>query len=93
MQFFLGSPSSEDFDLTLLVCLLRNLSNIKIKDDLPYIYSDIDGAALTTIKHYRNRLMHSDAGILADLEFNEWWDKTSQVRIVSVCILSLDIIY
>ncbi|VDI39011.1 Hypothetical predicted protein [Mytilus galloprovincialis] len=76
-----GTPSSETFDLTLMICLIRNLTKIQIEDELPFMGNDVVGAALTTIKYYRNKIMHSSDGILKDVLFNKWWDETSQAII------------
>ncbi|CAG2206990.1 unnamed protein product [Mytilus edulis] len=76
-----GTPSSETFDLTLMICLIRNLTKIQIEDELPYMGNDVVGAALTTIKYYRNKIMHSSDGILKDVLFNKWWDETSKAII------------
>jgi hypothetical protein len=35
MVLFSGKPSSKDFDVTLMICLLRNLIPIDIMDRLP----------------------------------------------------------
>ncbi|VDI02300.1 Hypothetical predicted protein [Mytilus galloprovincialis] len=76
-----GTPSSETFDLTLMICLIRNLTNIQIEDALPFTGNDVVGADLTTIKYYRNKIMHSSDGILKDVMFNKWWDETSKAII------------
>ncbi|CAC5389372.1 unnamed protein product [Mytilus coruscus] len=52
-----GTPSSETFDLTLMICLIRNLTKIQIEDELPFMGNDVVGADLTTIKYYRNKIM------------------------------------
>ncbi|VDI80342.1 Hypothetical predicted protein [Mytilus galloprovincialis] len=64
-----------------MICLIRNLTKIQIQDELPFIGNDVVGAALTTIKYYRNKIMHSSDGILKDALFNKWWDETSKALI------------
>lgn len=64
-----------------MICLIRNLTNIQIEDALPFTGNDVVGADLTTIKYYRNKIMHSSDGILKDVMFNKWWDETSKVSI------------
>ncbi|CAG2207990.1 unnamed protein product [Mytilus edulis] len=58
-----GTPSSKTFDLTLMICLIRNLTNIEIGDAIPFSGNKTDGADLTRIKYYRNKIMHSIDGI------------------------------
>ncbi|VDH90318.1 Hypothetical predicted protein [Mytilus galloprovincialis] len=77
----LGTPTSETFDLTLMICLIRNLTKIRIEDELPFSGNDVVGADLTTIKFYRNKIMHSNDGLLKDVLFNKWWDETSKAII------------
>ncbi|CAC5389376.1 unnamed protein product [Mytilus coruscus] len=77
----IGTPSSETFDLTLMICLIKNLTKIQIEDELPFRGNDNVGAHLTTIKYYRNKIIHSSNRILIDLTFNKWWDETSKAII------------
>ncbi|XP_063397031.1 uncharacterized protein LOC134681362 [Mytilus trossulus] len=72
-----GAASSLSFDLTLMICLLRNLANIKVADKLPCDTDESIEADLTRIKCYRNRIAHSDYKILSEEEFNIQWDAIS----------------
>ncbi|CAG2187779.1 ANK [Mytilus edulis] len=74
-----GKPISETFDLTLMICLIKNLTIIPVGDILPLKGDKSDGAHLTRLKLYRNKIMHSDCGTLSDIDFNEWWDEISHV--------------
>ncbi|CAC5390468.1 unnamed protein product [Mytilus coruscus] len=70
-------PDSSHFDLTLMVCLLRNLTKITIQDKLPQPSDLSEGAAVSRIKYYRNQIAHSDSGALSDLEFSKTFDEVS----------------
>jgi hypothetical protein len=55
MVLFSGEqPSSKDFDITLMICLLRNLIPIDIMDRLPSATDTSLKADLSRIKFYRN---------------------------------------
>jgi hypothetical protein len=57
---FSGEPSSKDFDITLMICLLRNLiPHITIMDRLPSATDTSLGADLSRIKYYRNIIGNS----------------------------------
>lgn len=79
----LGNTSSETFDLTLMICLIKNLAAIPVGDILPFKGNKCDGADLTRLKYYRNKIMHSDCGTLSVLDFNDWWDEISEVSTIS----------
>lgn len=67
---------SEDFDITLMVCLLRNIADLKIGDVLPFEHrlEKIDDIA--RIKFYRNRIMHAleQSNCLLDSEYTQLWE-------------------
>ncbi|CAC5358030.1 unnamed protein product [Mytilus coruscus] len=65
-----SDPKSNDFDLTLMVCLLRNLTTITIQDQLPQPSDLSEGAAVSRIKFYRNQIAHSDSGAMSDADFS-----------------------
>ncbi|VDI12162.1 Hypothetical predicted protein, partial [Mytilus galloprovincialis] len=71
-------PKSNDFDLTLMVCLLRNLSTITIQDQLPQPADMSEGAAVSRIKFYRNQIAHSDSGAMSDADFNTTFPAVSK---------------
>ncbi|XP_063397028.1 uncharacterized protein LOC134681361 isoform X1 [Mytilus trossulus] len=73
-----GAASSLSFDLTLMICLLRNLANIKVADILPCDTDESIEADLTRIKYYRNKIAHSDHKILSEEDFNIQWDAISK---------------
>ncbi|CAC5358038.1 ANK [Mytilus coruscus] len=65
-----SDPKSIDFDLTLIVCLLRYLTKITIQDQLPQPSDLTEEAAVSRIKFYRNQIAHSDSGAMSDSDFN-----------------------
>ncbi|XP_071145000.1 serine/threonine-protein phosphatase 6 regulatory ankyrin repeat subunit B-like [Mytilus edulis] len=65
-----SDPKSNNFDLTLMVCLLRNLTTITIQDHIPRPSDMSEGAAVSRIKFYRNQIAHSDSGTMSDADFN-----------------------
>ncbi|XP_052074473.1 uncharacterized protein LOC127712207 isoform X4 [Mytilus californianus] len=73
-----GAASSLTFDLTLMICLLRNLANIKVEDKLPADSDDNIEADLTRIKYYRNKIAHSDHKTMTEEEFNIQWEAISK---------------
>ncbi|CAC5383064.1 unnamed protein product [Mytilus coruscus] len=70
-------PDSSNFDLTLMVCLLRNLTKITIQDMLPQLSDLSKGAAVSRIKFYRNQIAHFDSGAMSDSEFSKTFDEVS----------------
>ena len=70
-------PSSKDFDVTLMICLLRNLIPIDIMDNrLPLATDTSLGADLSRIKFYRNIIVHCDS--VADTDFESYWKDVTQ---------------
>lgn len=78
-NFFIGTPVSSTFDITLMICLIRNLTSVQISDTLPLPVDTTLGADLSRIKYYRNQIAHCDDGILDDLPFHTYWDDICQV--------------
>ena len=74
--YFLGStPTSSQFDITLMISLFRHLSTITPLsgdfDTLPPPSDETLGADLARIKYYRNNIAHclEDNRKMSDLEF------------------------
>lgn len=63
-----------------MVCLLRNMTNITIQDQLPQSSDMTDGAAISRIKFYRNQIAHSDSGVMSEAEFSTTFEEVSKVR-------------
>ncbi|XP_052079021.1 uncharacterized protein LOC127717166 [Mytilus californianus] len=79
------SVTSCNFDLTLMICLLRNISGIAAPvrgfDVLPSSSDISPGADLARIKHYRNLSAHSGDGKLSNQMFNDAWKDVSEASI------------
>ncbi|XP_062610995.1 uncharacterized protein LOC134272844 [Saccostrea cucullata] len=76
--FGVPNPLSRDFDATLLICLLRNMSPSTQAprngfDNLPNQQEVSDGADIARIKFYRNRVAHSTDARMNTSEFNASW--------------------
>ncbi|CAC5371904.1 unnamed protein product [Mytilus coruscus] len=69
---------SSDFDLTLMILLIRNLTPIQISDILPVPNDTSQGADISRIKYYRNELAHCN-GKISDIEFEQQWVEICQV--------------
>ncbi|XP_048578880.1 NLR family CARD domain-containing protein 3 [Nematostella vectensis] len=78
-----GSPSLQDFDITLLFVLLRSICPSLSPpatgwDTLPNTTDSSLEANLVRIKFYRNELYgHVDAAAFDDAEFEDYWKKIS----------------
>lgn len=76
----LGDPSSFDFDLTLLICLLRHLEQkVPISDTLPFATDTSIAASLSRLKYYRNQVAHNQTLTLSCTEFEIWWNDITNV--------------
>ncbi|CAC5414177.1 unnamed protein product [Mytilus coruscus] len=69
--------SSKDFDLTMMICLLRNLGGLATPingwDRLPQPNEILPGADLATLKWYRNQLAHTTVSSMDNNEFTLKW--------------------
>ncbi|CAG2235506.1 unnamed protein product [Mytilus edulis] len=76
-----GVPDSTTFDVTLMICLIRNLTSIIQPingfDRLPLPVETTPGADLARIKWYRNILAHHDSNKIATADFNTAWSNIS----------------
>ena len=80
MVLFSGEPSSKDFDITLMICLLRNLIPIDIMDRLPSATDTTVRADLSRIKYYRNIIVHEcDDALVNDTDFESYWKDVTPV--------------
>ena len=79
MILFSGEPSSKDFDITLMICLLRNLIPFAIIDRLPPATDTSLRADLSRIKFYRNIIVHCDSALVADTDFESYWKDVTPV--------------
>ncbi|XP_063405914.1 uncharacterized protein LOC134689874 [Mytilus trossulus] len=72
-----NTTSSKDFDLTMMICLLRNIGGVSTPsngwDQLPHPYDMSPGANLSTLKWYRNQLAHTTVTFMDNNEFTHKW--------------------
>ncbi|XP_063407051.1 uncharacterized protein LOC134690859 [Mytilus trossulus] len=66
--------SSDMFDLSLMVCLLRNFTDLDIQDSLPIGTIHTDAADISRIKFYRNSIVHHDSSKIDENEFSKVWN-------------------
>lgn len=75
--FSFTATSSKDFDISLMVCLLRNLGGLLTPsngwDHLPHPNDMLPGAHLATLKWYRNQLAHATVTSMDTHEFTDKW--------------------
>ncbi|KAH3747899.1 uncharacterized protein LOC127847976 [Dreissena polymorpha] len=73
------NPKSENFDITLLACLLRNICNLNPKDKVwnekenSSIKGNSDQANVQRILNLRNLMSHKPLALLEQHEFDEHW--------------------
>ena len=80
MVLFTGEqPSSKDFDIILMICLLRNLIPIYIMDRLPSATDTSLAADLSRIKYYRNIIVLCNSALVADTDFESYWNDVTPV--------------
>ncbi|XP_063396977.1 uncharacterized protein LOC134681326 [Mytilus trossulus] len=76
-----GVPVSTTFDVTLMICLIRNLTSVTQPingfDSLPLPGETTPGPDLARIKWYRNILAHHDSNKMATGDFNTAWSNIS----------------
>ncbi|XP_071136253.1 uncharacterized protein [Mytilus edulis] len=72
-----GVPNSKIFDVTLMICLIRNLTTVNLPingfDSLPLPRETTPGPDLARIKWYRNILAHHDSNTMPTGDFNTAW--------------------
>ncbi|CAC5380385.1 unnamed protein product [Mytilus coruscus] len=76
---------SKDFDLTMIICLLRNIGGLPTPsngwDQLPHPNDMLPGADLATLKWYRNQLAHTTVTYLDNNEFTDKWNRVEKALI------------
>ncbi|XP_063407048.1 ankyrin-1-like [Mytilus trossulus] len=65
--------SSDMFDVSLMACLLRNLTDLQIQDSLPFETIQTVAADISRIKFYRNFIVHSESGKVNENKFPVIW--------------------
>ncbi|VDI35601.1 Hypothetical predicted protein, partial [Mytilus galloprovincialis] len=73
-----GTVSSENFDCSLMICLLRNLADITIDDIHPNPNNKTDGGNLSRLKYFRNQYAHPTDCTMADEIFEVKWKEISE---------------
>lgn len=93
---------SEDFDITLMICILRSLNFVNPPssgwDKLPPVADNSLGAHLTRIKIYRNNFCHTSKARINDNTFRRIWSCLTHVSVtcfnylqnVYTCLKRLD---
>lgn len=80
---FFVATSSKDFDVTLMICILRNLNFVQPPpsgwDKLPPVGDNSLGANLTRIKEHRNTFCHSSKTTINDKKFKRLWSSLTDV--------------
>ncbi|VDI61217.1 Hypothetical predicted protein, partial [Mytilus galloprovincialis] len=76
-----GKPSSEKYekyDITLMINLIRNLTDIQIRSELPSPTQVSVGDDLSRIQYYRIKIAHMDSCMVEDGDFNIYWEDIAQ---------------
>ncbi|XP_063396320.1 kinase D-interacting substrate of 220 kDa B-like [Mytilus trossulus] len=85
---------SSNLDMTLLIFLLNNITNIKVDSMTSLANYNIDfskGTAVSTIKFYRNKLVHIDNySSISDQTFNEIFEALTKAIIKLNPALGID---
>ncbi|VDI29599.1 Hypothetical predicted protein, partial [Mytilus galloprovincialis] len=76
-------PDSEKFDITLMVFVLRHLTDIKIYDELPLIHDKSEATAISRLKFYRNAYSHNSNGSVTRKEYAN----LVHVIVENICVL------
>ncbi|XP_046857783.1 E3 ubiquitin-protein ligase DZIP3-like [Xenia sp. Carnegie-2017] len=81
-----GDPDIENFDITLLTVLLRNICGLKAPtrgwDYLPSSSDSSDSASIARIKFYRNKVYgHITTTSVDDSEFENLWQEISKALV------------
>jgi hypothetical protein len=75
-----------------MVTILRNLKGMTVYDVPPSTHNNLtDSTAVSTIKYYRNRIVHSSTGQLSNNEFNIIFDEIVEVILYIYCMLVREI--
>ena len=75
-----------------MVAILRNLKGMTVYDGPPSTYKNVtDSIAVSSIKYYRNQIVHSSTGQLSDNKFNIIFDEIVEVILYIYCMLVREI--
>ncbi|CAC5389978.1 unnamed protein product [Mytilus coruscus] len=81
--------TSEDFDIRLMIYLLRIIANINAGDLYPVQSDTSIGAMLSKIKFIRNEATQSLEGNILEDQFNQYWDDIGQAVLKLVSSLEI----
>ncbi|CAC5370652.1 unnamed protein product [Mytilus coruscus] len=74
-------PSSSTFDISLMLCLLRNFTDIDVHDKIPQPHDTRVAADLGRLHYYRNKCAHMNKGEISAEDFNLiWTDVTEAIQ-------------
>ncbi|VDI76555.1 Hypothetical predicted protein [Mytilus galloprovincialis] len=77
-----NATSSNDFDLTMMICLLRNLGGLITPsngwDQLPHPNDTLPGASMATLKWYRNQMAHATVTSMDNNAFTDEWTRVER---------------
>ncbi|XP_052082662.1 uncharacterized protein LOC127720222 [Mytilus californianus] len=76
-----GEISSQNFDITLMMFLIRNLTEITISSILPLPFQIGLSDDLTRIHFYRNKIAHVEDATISDTDFSKYWDDITEAII------------
>lgn len=74
-------PSSSKFDISLMLFLLRNFTDIDVHDQTPQPNNTSIAADLGRIKYYRNKCSHTNDSKLSSERFSLNWNDITEVSI------------
>lgn len=67
------------FDVSLMVCLLKNFTDSDIQNSLPLETTITTAADISRIKFYRNYVVHSASNKVTGNQFSEIWSCVAEV--------------
>lgn len=83
---FIDGQDSSRFDVSLMILLLTNLTELNHYKNLPLVTDTTQSADLARIQYYRNyishHVFHNENGKLDSPYFNKAWDNISGVSIM-----------
>lgn len=82
MLYFSDAIKSETFDLSLMICLIQNLTPLLVTDQLPGQHDITEVADLSRLEYYRKQITYSQECALSDLVFKKYWTDITDVRFV-----------
>lgn len=75
----LGKPKSTDFDLSLMIFLIRKYTDIKVSNQLP-VAKKRKGTDISTVMYYWKEIAGEQDCVLSNQSFEEYWTAITDVR-------------